>query len=103
MSSDAILVVNVGSSSIKLAVFAVRGGDLALELKGAIDGLGTEPRFRAQDPAGRVVAEKAWGRTTLGHDGAVEYLSHFLSQQLVDRRLVGVGHWGPYDVDPSSF
>jgi acetate kinase len=30
--SDAILVLNAGSSSIKLAVFAVRGGDLALEL-----------------------------------------------------------------------
>jgi acetate kinase len=90
--SDAILVLNAGSSSIKLAVFAVRGGDLALELKGAIEGLYTEPRFQAHDPAGRVVAEKAWGRSTLGHDGAVEYLSGFLSQQLSDHRLVGVGH-----------
>jgi len=89
---DAILVLNAGSSSIKLAVFAVRGGDLALELTGAIEGLYTEPRFQARDPAGRVVAEEAWGRTTLGHDGAVEYLSTFLSRQLADRRLVGVGH-----------
>jgi acetate kinase len=92
MPTDAILVLNAGSSSIKLAVFAVRGGDLALELRGAIEGLYTEPRFRAHDPAGRVVAEKAWGRTALGHDGAVEYLSTFLSQALADHRLVGVGH-----------
>src|SRR6185503_4005998 len=46
----------------------------------------------AHDPAGRVVAEKAWGRTTLGHDGAVEYLGRFLSQHLADHRLVGAGH-----------
>ena len=92
MPSDAILVLNAGSSSIKLAVFAARGGDLALELKGAIEGLYTEPRFRVHDPAGRVVGEKAWGRTTLGHDGAVEYLSKFLSQRLADDRLMGVGH-----------
>src|SRR5207253_3417118 len=42
----------------------------------------TDPRFRAHDPAGRVLAEKSWGRTTLGHDGAVEYLGDFLQHHL---------------------
>src|SRR5438034_7127792 len=90
-SNDAILVLNAGSSSIKLSVFAERVGELALELRGEVEGLYTAPRFLAHDPAGRVVAEKSWGGTTLGHDGAVDNLSDFLKHHLADHRLVAVG------------
>ena len=91
-SSDAILVLNAGSSSIKLSVFADRAGELALELRGQVEGLYTKPRFAAHDPSGRVVAEKSWDGQTLGHDGAVAYLSEFLEEHLKDSRLVAVGH-----------
>jgi acetate kinase len=91
-STDVILVLNAGSSSIKLSVFAERGGELALELRGAVEELYTAPRFRAHDPAGRVVAEKSWDGAALGHDGAVEFLSDFLEDHLAGRRLIGVGH-----------
>jgi len=91
-SNDAILVLNAGSSSIKLAVFGERGGELALELRGQVEGLYTMPRFAAHDATGRVVAEKSWGRTDLGHDGAVEYLTDFLQHHLANHRLIGVGH-----------
>ena len=91
-AKDAILVVNAGSSSIKLAVFAERGAELSLALRGQVDGLYTTPRFEAHDPTGRVVAEKSWGRTALGHDGAIEYLGDFLQHHLAEHRLVGVGH-----------
>jgi acetate kinase len=91
-SNDAILVLNAGSSSIKLSVFAERAGELALELRGEVEGLYTAPRFVAHDPTGHVVAERSWRGATLGHDGAVEYLSEFLKQHLADHRMVGVGH-----------
>src|SRR5262249_45412075 len=91
-SNDAILVLNAGSSSVKLSVFAAGAGDLALELRGQIEGLYVAPRFAAHDLAGQVVAEKSWTRTTLGHDGAVEYLGDFLERYLAGRRLQGVGH-----------
>src|SRR5262245_38037449 len=91
-ADDAILVLNAGSSSIKLAVFAERSGKLALEVRGQVEGLYTAPRFTAHDPTGRVVAEKSWGRTPLGHDGGVEYLGDFLQHDLAGRRLLGVGH-----------
>ena len=91
-SNDAVLVLNAGSSSIKLSVFAERAGELALELRGEVEGLYTAPHFVAHDPSGRVVAERSWRGTTLGHDGAVEYLSEFLKNHLVDHRMVGVGH-----------
>jgi acetate kinase len=91
-SNDAILVLNAGSSSIKFAVFAEQAGELALELRGVVEGLYTGPRFRAHDATGRVVAEQSWDRASLGHDGAIEYLSDFLPRHLADRRLVAVGH-----------
>jgi acetate kinase len=91
-SNDAILVLNAGSSSIKLSVFAENADDLALELRGQIEGLYVAPRFAAHDHAGRVVVEKSWPGSTLGHDGAVEYLGEFLKHYLAGRRLRGVGH-----------
>jgi acetate kinase len=90
--TDAILVLNAGSSSIKLAVFAEHGGEMSLQLRGQVEGLYTEPRFEAHDATGRVVGERSWGRTALGHDGAVEYVGDFLQQQLANHRLLGVGH-----------
>ena len=48
--SDAILVVNAGSSSIKFAIYA-RGATPGLRLRGLIDGLGSQPRFAANQPA----------------------------------------------------
>jgi acetate kinase len=91
-SHDAILVLNAGSSSIKLSVFAERAGQLALEVRGEVKGLYGAPRFVAQDPSGGVVAEKSWPGRTLDHAGAIEYLRDFLKHQLANDRLVGVGH-----------
>jgi acetate kinase len=91
-SDNAILVLNAGSSSIKLSVFAERDHDLALELRGVVDGLYTTPRFSAHDAAGALVEEKAWPGTTLGHDGAMDFLDQFLKRHLAGRHLMGVGH-----------
>jgi acetate kinase len=91
--ADAIVVLNAGSSSLKFSLFVVRVDDLALDVRGQIEGLSTAPRFVAKDPSGRTVAERAWGEgPKLGHDGAVEHLRGFLREQLADDRLVGVGH-----------
>lgn len=91
-SHDAILVLNAGSSSVKLSVFAESAGELALEVRGAIEGLYTAPHFVAHDPSGRVVAEESWPGRKLGHDGAIEYLNDFLKHKLANGPLVGVGH-----------
>ena len=58
--TDAILVLNAGSSSIKFSLFARRGADLALVAGGQVEGLGTAPRFVAKDAAGSQVGEKRW-------------------------------------------
>jgi acetate kinase len=91
--ADVIAVVNAGSSSLKFSLFVVRDGDLVLDSRGQVEGLGTKPRFVATEPSGRTLAERSWGEGgRLGHEGAVEQLQGFLRERLADDRLVGVGH-----------
>ncbi len=91
--SDAILVVNAGSSSIKFSLFLERGEALDLLLGGQIEGLYSAPRFKAKDAAGTVVGERRWADgEPLGHDGGLAHLADFLREQLGEHRLTGVGH-----------
>ena len=92
--ADAIAVLNAGSSSLKLSVFAERGETLDLIARGQVEGLlYTAPRFVARDGAGELLAEKTWpDGTRLGHDGALDHLLEFLRIRLADHRLKGVGH-----------
>jgi acetate kinase len=91
--ADAIVVLNAGSSSIKFSLFLARDGDLELDVRGQIEGLYTAPRFVAKGRDGTARSEKSWGEgTKLGHAGALEHLVGYLRQELVDDRLVGVGH-----------
>jgi len=91
--SDAILVLNAGSSSIKFSVFRVNPVGLELAFRGQVEGLFTAPRFLAKSAKGAVMSDKAWGKgVTLGHDGAIEHLRVFLREQRGEMRLIGVGH-----------
>ena len=90
---DVILVLNAGSSSIKFSLFAERGDQVDLKLRGQIEGLYSSPRFVAKDAAGTEIGAHKWGKgTRLGHDGAVDYLIEFLRGQRHDNRLVALGH-----------
>lgn len=91
--SDAILVLNAGSSSIKFLLFAERNGKLDPAVRGQIEGLYTAPRFTARGADGKPLAEKSWGDgAKLGHDGAVAYLADFLRVQGGGLELAAVGH-----------
>ena len=71
--SDALLVLNAGSSSLKFSVF-LNDDPLRLLLHGQLEGLLTQPRFIARN-ATAVVGEKEWpSGTQLGHQGAIEFL-----------------------------
>ena len=91
--SDAIAVLNAGSSSLKFSVFAARDGELEVAARGQAEGLYTAPRFVAKDGAGKRLADKSWGEgAKLGHDGALDHLVAFLRSELASHRLVGIGH-----------
>ncbi|PWR01281.1 acetate kinase [Meridianimarinicoccus roseus] len=51
--TEAILVLNVGSSSVKFAVYAASDPP-SLILRGKLAGIGTDPVFSAQDAAGQI-------------------------------------------------
>lgn len=93
MMTDVILVLNAGSSSIKFSVFQAQTPGLEPCFRGQIEGLHTAPRFVAKDPAGTTIRERTWEKgTSLGHAGAIDYLSGFMRDYSQDYRLIAVGH-----------
>ena len=91
--SDALLVLNAGSSSLKFSVFLDDTQEPRPLLRGQIDGLLSQPRFRARNETA-VVAEKRWpSGTPLGHDGAIDYLFEWgRAGALGGHEIVAVGH-----------
>ncbi|MCU0574788.1 MAG: acetate/propionate family kinase [Syntrophobacteraceae bacterium] len=90
---NAIVVLNAGSSSIKFSLYLHRGETLEPDVVGHIEGLYTGARFVSKAPDGTVKAEKSWpAGFELGHDGALDHLVGHLRSELVDDRLVGIGH-----------
>jgi acetate kinase len=91
--SDAILVLNAGSSSIKFCLFLEQGEALIPFFGGQLEGLYTEPHFIAKDASGAVLGDRKWPPgDALGHDGATAYLAGFLPERLGEHRLAAVGH-----------
>ena len=91
--SEAIAVLNAGSSSLKFSLFDASDGTLALVVRGQAEALTTSPRFVAKDASGVVLDEKAWGEgATIGHAGALDHLVAFLRRRLAGKRLLGIGH-----------
>ena len=97
--SDAILVLNAGSSSLKFALFetaAAPDSDPALRLRGQIEGIGHSARFDLESgaagaaPAPLPPEEDIAGITD--HDGALAVLLDWLDRAVATSRLVAAGH-----------
>jgi acetate kinase len=90
--SDAILVLNAGSSSLKFSVFPGDEPTRSL-LHGQLEGLTTRPRFTAR-AGGKVIGEQEWpSGTHLGHQGAIEFLFQWgRGGALGGYRIAAVGH-----------
>jgi acetate kinase len=90
--SDALLVLNAGSSSLKFSVFLDEDPPRLL-LRGQLEGLLTQPRFVARRGT-TAVGEKEWpSGTKLGHQGAIEFLFTWgRSGALGEHRIVATGH-----------
>jgi acetate kinase len=91
--SDAILVLNAGSSSLKFSVF-LDGDPPEPLVRGQLEGLLTQPKFLARDQSGHVVGEREWpAGTKLGHDGAIDFLFDWGRQGALDgHRIIAAGH-----------
>jgi acetate kinase len=92
--TDAILVLNAGSSSIKFSVYATRGGDLAFVSGGQVGGIYTAPVFTARDAGGQPAAEMRWqAGVDFGHERALAHIVDWVrTRHGDDHRLAAVGH-----------
>jgi acetate kinase len=91
--TEAIAVLNAGSSSLKFSLFAQATDGLELVVRGQAEGLQTAPRFVAKSASGETIASHAWGEgTQLGHDGALAHIVAFLQDKAQGLHLLGVGH-----------
>jgi acetate kinase len=89
--SDAILTLNAGSSSIKLAVFDLApGGRLSCWRRGELREAGAAQRFRLRDAGGRTIAEETWQAE--GFETSLSQLMARIGDELAGRRLAGIGH-----------
>ena len=96
--TEAILTINAGSSSIKFALFG-RGEPLQPQaaLRGEIDGIGAQPRLRAQDAGGAVLAERTFAELAnlpaeAQHRRTLDFLVRWLDEHDEGWRIAAVGH-----------
>jgi acetate kinase len=91
--SDAIPVLNAGSSSIKFSLFEGHGqpGRQGLISDGECEGIGHRVHFTAKDRAGASLADQdlTEGAT---HEDALAALLRWLEARFQDQRLVAAGH-----------
>ncbi|MFZ4479767.1 MAG: acetate/propionate family kinase [Rhodoferax sp.] len=91
--TDAIAVLNAGSSSIKFSLFAQADDDLALTVRGQVESIHSAPSFTAKSASGATLASHVWDDgTALDHAGALDYIVTFLRHKLEGLNLIGIGH-----------
>ncbi len=91
--SDAILVLNAGSSSLKFTEFLVGSGGLEAVVSGNLEELYGSARFRAKDADGKIIGEHAWAEDAAPqHTGALEFLFGWLRKHASDTNVIAVGH-----------
>ncbi|BDG01464.1 phosphoketolase [Anaeromyxobacter oryzae] len=94
--SELFLALNAGSSSLKFALIADRGGEhLVHDARGQVDrvtGEG-EPRFVARRTDGAVLEERRWpANAYVGHAGALKTILAFVRDRVGEGTLAGVAH-----------
>jgi acetate kinase len=90
---DPILVINAGSSSVKFQVFAVEGAnELTLQIKGQVDGIGTQPRLQARAPGGIEVVNECFEHSKVPDVPAALATAGAWLRERYDINPIAVGH-----------
>ncbi len=95
--TDAILVLNAGSSSIKFAGYGIidntGDGEPDLLASGQIDGLRSAPRFEVADAQGKTMATHAWPEgEPLAHVDGIRFIVDWIQTDARDVTIVAAGH-----------
>lgn len=87
----ALLCLNAGSSSVKFSLYKVAAESPELLFGGQIEGLLTQPHFKAKDALGAVLDERDWKQPQRRAE-AVEIILDFVKANAKGYQLVAVGH-----------
>jgi acetate kinase len=90
--SDAILVLNAGSSSLKFSAFRAEGDGDGLLAHGQVEGIGTAPRFVLRGAAGEAIEEQSLDGAATDHEHALGVVLERCAACFGDNRVVAVGH-----------
>ena len=99
MSGD-VLVINAGSSSIKISLFGPGDTDgPELQMSGQVEGIGTAPRAILRRATREVLIDRRWPDDDgpRDHDQAMEYIVRVLSELRPGWKPAGVMATGQVD------
>ena len=92
--SEAIVVVNAGSTSLKFAAYAVDATrSLPLLCRGQIDSMESDPHFVVKNAAGKQLGVHEWGKDrAIDHKTALHFVITWLEANLGDSKVIAAGH-----------
>jgi acetate kinase len=92
--SEAIVVVNAGSTSLKFGAYAVDATQsLPLLCRGQIDSMESDPHFVVKNAAGKQLGAHEWGKDrAIDHKTALHFVITWLEANLGDRKVIAAGH-----------
>jgi len=92
--SEAIVVFNAGSTSLKFGAYAVDAtGSLPLLCRGRIDSMHGDPHFAVRDAAGKPMDAYEWGEGhAIDHKTGLHFVITWLEAHLADTRVGAAGH-----------
>jgi acetate kinase len=92
--TDAIIVINAGSTSLKFGAYAVSDADSpSLLCRGEIDGMHITPRFTVSNDAGKQLDTHTWGKNReINHKRALQFVTAWLEANVVGLKVVAAGH-----------
>ena len=92
--SEAIVVVNAGSTSLKFGAYAVDASrSLPLLCRGKIDSMENDPKFVVTNAAGKELGVHKWGKDrAINHKKALHFVITWLEGNLGDSKVIAAGH-----------
>ncbi len=92
--TDAIIVINAGSTSLKFGAYAADGADSPpLLCRGEIEGMQGEPHFAVSNAAGKPWDTHAWGKgSTIDHKTALQFVITWLESNIAGLKVAAAGH-----------
>jgi acetate kinase len=91
--TNAIIVINAGSTSLKFGAYTVGAARLPLLCRGEIEGMHKNPHFVAKNPAGKPLDAHDWGDgQTIDHKTALHFVMTWLETNVAEMKVVAAGH-----------